>query len=250
MAKDLRAVQGSLADEAAPTVITPRSAPVSPQAPTEPITATARRPRRAVTLVVLGVAVVAAALWAVPGSPLRARRQALRPAMAERAAAGDEQGGADTAPLAGAAASEPAAKPELPAGPGPTQPAARELPGTATLYPASAVERQAANAVAAKLFRAIEARDTAAISRLYGGTVPELDQRVFGRLMAAPRARIRYGVEDVTSSGEGLVVAEVRYSATFAGSPGQVPPRRVGEFHLVLEPGDAGGYRLRKIVPR
>jgi hypothetical protein len=96
-----------------------------------------------------------------------------------------------------------------------------------TLYPAGAAERAAVNRVVSGLVRAIEARDSTAIARLFGGRIPEREWRMFSRMFEGPRVRIRYELGGVGTAENGMLVAEVENNIMFQGQPGRVPsPRR------------------------
>ncbi len=118
-----------------------------------------------------------------------------------------------------------------------------------SLYPASNVERVAVNRVVSRLVRAIEARDSAAIARVYGGRVPEENWRLVSRLIQGPRTRIRHDIVGVGSTGEGIVVAEVDLDILFVGQPGRVRPPRKATWILRFG-SDKSGIYLQAIRPR
>ncbi|NIN70703.1 MAG: protein kinase [Gemmatimonadetes bacterium] len=118
-----------------------------------------------------------------------------------------------------------------------------------TLYPAGAAERAAANRVVGSLVRAIEARDSTAIARLFGGRIPAREWRMFSRMFEGPRVRIRYELTGVGTAENGMLLAEVHNNILFQGQPGRVPtPRRstwIAQFQ-----SDKTGLYLMRVRPR
>jgi serine/threonine-protein kinase len=99
---------------------------------------------------------------------------------------------------------------------------------TPTLYPAAPTERATVNRITAALMRAIEAKDSAAIVRAFGGRMPAGQWRLFDRLLEGPRLRIRHEMGNVGSADNGVVVAEVHADILFLGQPGRTPaPRKL-----------------------
>ncbi len=286
LAEDLRAVEADLdAVATAPTVITADSPGVSPRTLTEPISAPRRRrPARALALSALAVVLAGAALWAFP--ELRPWPQSSESSTAvaeeeEGPVARDEAGAAVEEPSAEssqqtasedatqgpAASTEPVpstdvtpADPASPTGgqeeaPGPEppsatvteQPARDEAPPS--LYPAGPIERSAVNRTVGELVRAIEAKDSAAIARLYGGRIPDRDWRVYSRLLQGPRLRIRHQIAGVGRTADGLVVAEVNNDVLVLGQPGRVPPPRTTTWVMRFQ-ADKTGLYLVNVRPR
>ncbi|UCC82781.1 MAG: serine/threonine protein kinase [Gemmatimonadota bacterium] len=157
------------------------------------------------------------------------------------AAAGDE-----AAPAGGEAART--REETVPAGEEVT-PADAERDARPTLYPVGAAERAAVNRVVGSLIRAIEARDSTAIARLFGGRVPAREWRMFSRMFEGPRVRIRYELTGVGTTENGMLVAEVENNILFQGQPGRVPtPRRstwIAQFQ-----SDKTGLYLMRVRPR
>ncbi|UCC71460.1 MAG: serine/threonine protein kinase [Gemmatimonadota bacterium] len=153
---------------------------------------------------------------------------------------------AEAAGAAGAAADAPST--DRPTG----DEAAAVDPGpdeAASLYPASIVERAAVNRIVSALVRAVEAKDSAAIARVFGGRVPEREWRMLNRMLQGPRMRIRYQMGSVGSTGEGVVLAEVHNDILFLGQPGRVPPPRRSTWVMRFG-SDKTGLYLQRIRPR
>jgi serine/threonine-protein kinase len=118
-----------------------------------------------------------------------------------------------------------------------------------SLYPAGAAERAAVNRVVGGLVRAIEARDSTAIARLFGGRVPEREWRMFSRMFEGPRVRIRYELGGVGTTENGMLVAEVENNIMFQGQPGRVPSPRRSTWIMRFQSDKTGLYLLR-VRPR
>ncbi|UCF18448.1 MAG: serine/threonine protein kinase [Gemmatimonadota bacterium] len=282
LAEDLREVEAELEVLAtAPTVIKPRSAEVPPWLRAEPEPAAGRHPRRRLVILVAAAVVLASALWAWPGSPLRSVATEEADTAGSFAGGGEspaEQSSTDAA-VAEAASGEPAGagsvdalQPSVRPGeqsseaPGDTPAAQRddrtaeaqqpeedydpldtELEEPPPLYPASTVERAAANRIAAALIQGLERKDSVAIARLFGGSIPLRERRLLGRMLSGPQMRIRYRIGDVSSAADGLVLAPIHQTILFSGSPGTVPAPRQVEWVLVLVADETGRLHLLRI---
>jgi serine/threonine-protein kinase len=118
-----------------------------------------------------------------------------------------------------------------------------------SLQPAGAAERAAVNRIVGGLVRAIEARDSTAIARLFGGRIPEREWRIFSRMFEGPRVRIRYQLNGVGTTENGLVVAQVDNNILFQGQPGRVPSPRRSTWIVQLQ-SDKTGLYLMRVRPR
>ncbi len=283
LAADLSGVQAALEAQAeAPTVITAGSTPVAPTTLTEPITVRLRRrPGRTLALVTVAVVAAGAALWALPelrpwADTNESQQLSETDTGADEGAAAEDEGvavsddeGAPASPAEeprGAAAVSPAAGAATDAaattdaaGGGETgaaaaagaEPADEDTADEAapTLYPAGAAERAAVNRIVTQLVRAIEARDSTAIARLFGGRIPEREWRILSRMFEGPRLRIRHQLNGVGATERGILVAEVDNDILFQGQPGRVPaPRR--STWIVQFQSDKSGLYLVRIRPR
>jgi serine/threonine-protein kinase len=112
------------------------------------------------------------------------------------------------------------------------------------ISPASESERQQVNRVVAALIRAIEAKDSVAIARAYGGRIPDRDQRFYGRMLRGPRMRIRYELAGVGVTDNGAMVAEVRSDILSLGQPGSVPAPRKATWVMRFQSDKTGLYLL------
>lgn len=160
---------------------------------------------------------------------------------------------AETAVADAGDAGEPAAAVDAPSTEAPVgdeaEPADAVGEGAPTLYPAGVAERAAVNRVVGGLVRAIEARDSTAIARLFGGRVPEREWRMFSRIFEGPRVRIRYELGGVGTTEDGMLLAEVENNIMFQGQPGRVPsPRR--STWIVRFQSDKSGLYLLRVRPR
>jgi serine/threonine-protein kinase len=175
---------------------------------------------------------------------------------ASPAASAADAGGTDAAAVATetAAANAPAEEEAVPAGEeaagaGEVATPADAEPARPSLQPAGAAERAAVNRVVGSLIRAIEARDSTAIARLFGGRIPAREWRMFNRMFEGPRVRIRYELTGVGTTQNGMLVAEVDNNILFQGQPGRVPaPRRstwIAQFQ-----SDKTGLYLMRVRPR
>jgi hypothetical protein len=146
---------------------------------------------------------------------------------------------------------EEAAPPREEAAPpgGQAAPADAEREAGRLLQPAGAGERAAVNRVVGSLVRAIEARDSTAIARLFGGRLPQREWRIFSRMFAGPRVRIRYELNGVGTTENGMLVAEVDNNILFQGQPGRVPAPRRSTWIIQLQSDKTGLYLVR-VRPR
>jgi hypothetical protein len=118
-----------------------------------------------------------------------------------------------------------------------------------SLQPAGAAERSAVARVVGGLVRAIEARDSTAIARLFGGRIPEREWRMLSRMFEGRRVRIRYQLSGVATTATGGVVAEVDNNILFLGQPGRVPSPRRSTWIMQFQSDKTGLYLVR-IRPR
>ena len=100
------------------------------------------------------------------------------------------------------------------------------------------------NRVVSALMRAIEAKDSVAIARAYGGRIPDRDQRFYGRMLQGPRMRIRYELTGVGVTDKGAMVAEVRSDILFLGQPGRVQAPRQTTWVMRFQSDKTGLYLL------
>jgi len=165
------------------------------------------------------------------------------PAGTTREAAATDASAADEPPAtAEAGAAEPAPGDEA----APTDAEPAEPP---TLYPAGAAERAAVNRLVGQLVRGIEARDSTAIARLFGGRIPEREWRIFSRMFEGPRMRIRYQLSGVATAANGVLLAQVDNNILFQGQPGRVPSPRRSTWVLQFQ-SDKSGLYLTRVRPR
>jgi serine/threonine-protein kinase len=279
LADDLRSVASELeAVASAPTVITPKPGVRAVESPARAEAESERKPLRAVALVAVILIAAAVALWAAPGSPLRSDPGAGRQAQ-EAVGGGDPAdlaGGPEstTGPTAGdpvvegeqpgtAAADSPSAGPtaETEAGADSTMVAGEDATAgeteeepeagvPASFYPASQQEIAAVNRIVGVLIRGLEKKDSTLIAQAFGGTLSPRQWRALDRLFDTARIRIRYRLGDVSSSADGLVVAEVHNDILFVGTPGRVPPPRQVTWLLRLQSDQYGRLRLQGLRPR
>ncbi len=274
LAGDLRRVTVELeAAASAPTVITPKPGAPAARAAAQS-RSTSPRPRRLVAWLALASIATAAALWALPGSPLRSTEPQQQTAggggdapNAGGASGGSESGTSSRDSLAEVAAgSEQAAevvsdakavnaaagRDSVPttSGRDPTSgvaAAASDADAPAAFHPASTRERAEVNRIAALLARGLEKRDSTAIARVFGGDLTPYQWDAFQRLFSGPRMRIRHTVGDVESSGDGLVIAEVHNDILFQGPPGRVPPLRKATWVMRFRSDQYGQLELESL---
>jgi hypothetical protein len=238
----------------------------------------------AALVVIAGIA-IAAALWAWPGSPLRPDGDDSTGELTADAAQADgfptspdpeTNGGGATQPLASATGDDAGTKPTSTgggnAGASDTgEPRPSESPSAADdraqspsdrpavpadeppfdepppLYPATNIDRAAANELVAQVFQGLENKDSAAIARVFGGTIPLREWRALERLLDGPKMRIRYRIEDVGSAADGFVVATTQQTILFIGAPRRVPPPRQANWIFMFQANDMGRLQLRRI---
>lgn len=128
-------------------------------------------------------------------------------------------------------------------------PAAADRGTRPSLHPAGAAERAAVNRIVGSLVRAIEARDSTAIARLFGGQIPAREWRMFSRMFQGPRVRIRYELTGVGTTENGMLVAEVDNNILFQGQPGRVPAPRQSTWIAQFQ-SDKTGLYLMRVRPR
>jgi hypothetical protein len=145
-----------------------------------------------------------------------------------------------------AAAGEPSAGEPAADEPAPADVEREEAPG---FYPASNVERAAVNRIASALVRAVEARDSAAVARVFGGRVPEREWRLFSRMLQGPRVQIRHQLSRVGYTEEGVLLAVVNNDIVFQGQPGRVQPPRSSTWIMRFQSDKTGVY-LVAVRPR
>jgi predicted Ser/Thr protein kinase len=275
LAEDLRGVQVELrAEDTSPTLVETKSTTALRRTRAERVER--HRPHRAVTLAILGVA-AAVALWAAPTSSLDYVMGLLKAPGEEASPAGESTAGESTtaeptaaeaagatsetsesepqpAPSGGAAAATGTQESE-PRSAAATRPqevrdeaAVREEPPA--LQPASAAEQAAVNRLVGELIRGIQRKDSLAIARVFGGSIPETQWRGLGRMLSGPRMRIRHQVGDVLKSEDGMVVAEVQNNILFGlDSSGRVPAPRQITWTLRFR-SDRSGLHLASIRQR
>jgi serine/threonine protein kinase len=272
LAEDLRRVSVDLeAAASAPTVITPMPGAAAPRTGRQTQTSPSRHRRRVVWVALVSIA-TAAALWALPGSPLRSMGPPPHTAGGDPPDATDTPNDSESltrsgdSPVAGSTGLDPAAEiaadvdaanaaAEIdtvptasrrdPASAG--DPAASDAEPPTTYHPASTRERAEVNRIVALLVRGLEKKDSTAIAGAFGGELTPYQWSAFRRLFSGPRMKIRHTVGEVGSSADGVVIAEVHNDILFLGAPSRVPAPRKATWVMRFRPDAYGGLQLESL---